>query len=433
MTNDLDSFLNFLPSVTDIQDRINRRFDDTYRTDPKTGARNPYVCTICDHLLTGLDDVTILPQTLLKKAKTQALLRWDTIPSGERIRDLEEYYTFQDTTYDIGDRLWLKELCLSPRGLLLRKSSHGNSRPGFSSCKTCLQRLTAGKLPFYAIINKNYVGGAPSCLTDLTELEIALLTPVVDRGYCFSYTGGAQRNMRGNMTFMRIKEERIAAAVAQMKQTGLTKHILVILSGQMTSTQKMLALTKSKIRTEKVITALEWLCENHKNWKHIHLDTIVQELMLRQVVVIDGSEEVECQNTNVEQEELFTCYYPDGAMNPREGGCSDGATFQQYVEDMAKKGYNLEFEMNLQEKLIKGSDDETLVKSSLLQFPYAICGNREQRIMESGKTAQDCELTEYLDHLSRVSNPVFQTNFFQLVMYSIMSKCRILKSSRLDL
>ena len=89
-------------------------------------------------------------------------------------------------------------------------------------------------MPLYAIRNKNYVGGAPKCLTDLTEIELALLSPAHAHGYCFSYVGGKQKNLKGTLTFMRVQERRIARSVTQLCAMGLTKHIVILSTGRMT-------------------------------------------------------------------------------------------------------------------------------------------------------------------------------------------------------
>mgnify|MGYP000526856432 CR=1 FL=1 len=93
-------------------------------------------------------------------------------------------------------------------------------------------------MPLHAIRNKNYVGGAPKCLTDFTEIELALLSPVHAHGYCFSYVGGKQKNLKETLTFMRVEERILARAVTQLRTMGLTKYIVILSTGNMTDQQK---------------------------------------------------------------------------------------------------------------------------------------------------------------------------------------------------
>jgi hypothetical protein len=161
-------------------------------------------------------------------------------------------------------------MALSPRGRIFKKPEK-RARPGFTCCPTCKMNVEKLQLPMNAIINKNYVGGAPACLTELTEVEQALITPVKHHGYCFQWTGGRQKCLKGTLVFMRVKERRVAEAVAQLEAMELTKHIIVLVSGKMTIGQREKVKNKSVIRTDKVIAAVEWLCVNHKIWKDIDL------------------------------------------------------------------------------------------------------------------------------------------------------------------
>jgi hypothetical protein len=60
--------------------------------------------------------------------------------------------------------------------------------------------VSSGKVPFYSIINNNYVGGPPKCLVELTEPELAFLTLTKSYGYCFSYIGGEQKNLNNSFS-----------------------------------------------------------------------------------------------------------------------------------------------------------------------------------------------------------------------------------------
>ena len=58
------------------------------------------------------------------------------------------------------------------------------------------------------------MGHAPKELQDLMPFELALISPVRGYGYCFSYIGGANMNLKGTMTFMHVDEAGIARGAA---------------------------------------------------------------------------------------------------------------------------------------------------------------------------------------------------------------------------
>ncbi len=60
--------------------------------------------------------------------------------------------------------------------------------------------------------------------------------------------------------------------------TSFLKNILVIFSGKLTRGQKEKAEEKMLIHTDKVITALEWLCENNWEWRSFKLNKLQNDL-----------------------------------------------------------------------------------------------------------------------------------------------------------
>jgi hypothetical protein len=422
-----ESFVDDLPELSEVQQRVNKRYDELFTRD-KNGELAPYVCTICDEFILQKGDVKVLTLGKLKGAKK--LLSWKSMPDERRSKHLEDSFKFSGALDGIeGDTSFLSELALSPRAQVYRKSTHGNARLGFPCCSRCKSAIDIKSIPRFAIINKNYVGAAPKCLRDLTEVELALLTPVKNHGYCFTYSSSIlgtrtrQHQLKGTLTFMRVEKRGIAKAVTKLEDMGFTKNILVLFTGRMTGKQHKRALEKTTIRVEKVIKALEWLCMNNSRWSDVDIDKMRQELVDKSpVVTIDQSVEVEAETSNVEEQELFTCYYPEGATNPTAGGFDQPGAFKTYVEDMQKKGFDVEFKMELQREFVKGDDSDMLINSCLLQFPYGIGGMDERRKKADGSNSTQMDLQEYLDHVSRLSQKAFQKPLFQLIMYSLISK-----------
>ena len=347
--------LGDLPATATVQARINTAFDNLFHHD-KDGRRHAVVCTFCDEYILSRHDRNFFPIKMVRKSRH--LFEWTKyIKDPSELRALEPLiaaYTFHDIDNRIEPKTWLQGLCLSPRGIIGRSTE--KLRFGFSCCGKCNGWLRKEKLPFYSIVNSNYVGHAPDCLTSLSEVELAFISPVKGYGYCFSWVGGSQKCLKGNLTFMRVEERSIVNAAAQLHGMGLTNHIVILLNGKMTRGQKMRA--NQEIRVAKVLSAVKWLCKNHRRWKDIDYNTYQTRLENFLPTIIDHSEEVASQNQNVEQEELFSCYYPDGTMNNQQGGLNNPEDFKRFIDDMHQAGFKIELQVELGKKFLNGSDGD---------------------------------------------------------------------------
>jgi hypothetical protein len=75
----------------------------------------------------------------------------------------------------------------------------------------------------------------------------------------------------------------------------------------------------------------------------------------------------------VEEQEVCTCYYPDGAAMEASGGFKECGAFKKFVEKMKAQNFNVEFKANLEKKFVKESDTDQFVGACLLQFPDGVC------------------------------------------------------------
>ena len=149
-----------------------------------------------------------------------------------------------------------------------------------------------------------------------------------------------------------------------------------------------------EIRVAKVLSAVKWLRKNHRRWKDIDYNTYQTRLENFLPTIIDHSEEVASQNQNVEQEELFSCYYPDGTMNNQQGGLNNPEDFKRFIDDMHQAGFKIELQVELGKKFLPTSPDPTY------QSPFtkiAIVTPSTVPCMKStvGRTSQGM-LTRYL-------------------------------------
>ena len=75
-------------------------------------------------------------------------------------------------------------------------------------------------------------------------------------------------------------------------------------------------------------------------------------------------------------------------------------------------------------EFVIGDENDILVNSGLLQFPYGIGGLNESRVQMNGTKCKHVDLQEYLTHLSLLSQMEFHRPLFQLILYSLISKER---------
>ena len=103
---------------------------------------------------------------------------------------------------------------------------------------------------------------------DLTDILCALLSPTQAYGYCFAYTGGTQKYLRGHFFFYETDLEAVAGAMEQYNQKGATSHVFAVLCVHMTLKQKELARQQGELDTKLLTALLTWFIEQsgHKGY-----------------------------------------------------------------------------------------------------------------------------------------------------------------------
>ena len=101
-------------------------------------------------------------------------------------------------------------------------------------------------MPTCATANNHCVGVPPKVLLDLTEVELALLTPVKTDGHCFNFTGGPQKMLKGSLTCFKVDTSNIVRSVAQFDVLNMHKNTVVLVTGQMTPEQRRRAKEKKR-------------------------------------------------------------------------------------------------------------------------------------------------------------------------------------------
>jgi hypothetical protein len=116
-------------------------------------------------------------------------------------------------------------------------------------------------------------------------------------------------------------------------------------------------------------------------------------------------------------------------MAPLTGGQESLQQFQELVQAASQHGYDLEFRSSLMRDAVTDFKDNNLVNACLLQFPYGRGGMHEQRMKSNGSFTCETDITEYVEHLSRLSQPYFHYELFTLMLYNLMMKQTMVRTA----
>ena len=412
-------------AADDVQKRINQRFDELYmRTE---AGYKPHVCLICDEFVNPSKLDILSMQTLHGNRLLLRAQPWNQVSTS-----LASCYKFDGYCGDYADDVagGIESLLLSPRASYITHSDC-RSASGFSCCVACKTSLQQEQMPRFAIANNYCVGTPPQCLLDLNEVEIALLTPVKTYGYCFSYTGGVQKQLKGSLSYYKVNAASIARAAMHFDVLGLHDNVVIMLYGEMTPAQQARAREKSKIRTNYILDALQWLVSNNQEWLNVNIDLQNIKAKLSDPIILDNSiavEESNCDN-NIEMTESFHVFFPDGTMSSVTGGQDSLEKFTQLVTAATTNGYDIGFRANLMKEAVTDFKDNNLVNACLLQFPYGRGGMHEQRLKSNGSFTSNTDIMDYVEHLSRLSQRQFHHELFSLILYNLSIKQSMVRSA----
>ena len=417
-----------------VKNRINERFDSIlhHTTDGTDTVSCPYVCIVCDELLSR-KNLNFISKDTLKKGSF--ILRSDGF-AGLNNANLINCYKYDGPH----NQEWMKDILLSKRACYVEKNPFSNDRRhvfGYSCCSECKLAISKEEMPEKAIANKYFFGTPPDCLLDLTDIEHALLNPVKSHGYWLQVTGGQQKNLKGVLSYFRVEEEEVANAVTKLEVLGLNKHIVILYSGHITKKQKEKCTENRTIRTDKVLDAIKWLVQNNVHWKHIDLERTRRDLESAKPIVIDRSTEVEDStdpiNSNIETTETLVAYFPDGSMRPVYGGQDSMEKFKLLVEQKNYKLHDLQYHCNQSAKRAAEYLDDNFERANILQFPFGRGGMNEIRMRNNGSLTDLTDPKRYSEHLSKISMPHFHTQVFVIMLYSMWQKQMMLRNSSLKL
>jgi hypothetical protein len=411
-----------------VKEKINEQLNNLFI---KTGRRGRYVChpnicCICDEFISA--SASAKNTNSANSTITFQLLYNSCYLIGRK--EGSEYhqgcsaYVFDGNQYDA--RIPWDKIFLSPG---TRVQQIDNVVIGLMSCTNCKRALERFMMPTNAIANGFYFGIPPECLTNLNEIERAFLSPVKTYGYCFSYTGGCQKELKGTLCYYRVKMSSIARTAAHFHALGMTDNIVILLYGKMTREQKQKAIQKNKMSTLHLMEAITWLCTYNAEWKKAGIDLTTISNRLRNPMLIDNSAiEDGPSGSNIEHTESIQIFFPDSTVDLCTGGLDTIEDFKTLVQQASKSGYNMELQADLLREAVSDYKDNNLVNACIIQFPYGIGGLHEDRIIRSDKTGL-MDIESYATHLSRISRPHFHEELFVLILYNMKVKMKMVRGA----
>lgn len=213
----------------------------------------PVICAVCDSIAKcpNWASWVNIPDEFMALCKNSKLHK-------DRLSTIYNTNIIEDYT---APHAALQDFILSPRSIV--------DDDNILVCTECLTELRKKGQSFYkkppiqAIANGFLVGDAPEVITDLSEVELALISKVKIHCHIWIYFAGCHKQIKGWHTFYKNRPTENAASLRTLNQIGVKGHILVVLCGPFTSTQKAITMKATQVRPDKVIAALEWLAENN--------------------------------------------------------------------------------------------------------------------------------------------------------------------------
>ena len=402
-----------------------QEFDGRTRNDD--GSYQANVCVVCDEIIKGVQPVFWLPESMLLSDDISNRLSVDRYETFRHIK-LKDVLVKQ---YELPG---LKGLLLSPR-------SKCNSDKERSCCKACYNSLMSNRSkaqshcddeenddkpegpgpPKKSIANGFLFGHLPrqfripmedgsfETITvkeeDLTDILCAFLSPVRPYGYCFAYTGGAHKSLRGHFFFYETDLEAVGGAMEQFQRTGASPHVYAVLCGRMTPKQKEIARSRAKLDTKILTAILTWFIEEsgHEGYEGLRVPAKCPE----PTIVEEPESEHNTDTEKDAEKEAFSgsTFYFRGSNNPDP----DNSVYKSNSDFVLAMINN-----TMPTLLVHGGEHANLRELKLrnacpLQFPFGLGDPSERR-----ETAISTE--EIMMHLCNVSLPQMMRGDFLLVL-----------------
>jgi hypothetical protein len=153
-------------------------------------------------------------------------------------------------------------------------------------------------------------------------------------------------------------------------------------------------------------------------------------VLIDRSTTVDGSDaESNPINSNIEKSETFQVYFLDGSASAVTGGQENVEEFKDLIRQLKQGSFDIEFQCDLQREAVSDFKDNNLVNACLLQFLYGRGGMHKLRLKGNGSFTTKVDTNDYVEHLSRLSQPQFQMSLFNLILYNISMKQMMVKAA----
>jgi hypothetical protein len=410
------------------------------------------VCCICDRII-FYGSEKFIPVSDLEHEAAQDCLSVDDadwedmeVPSNVRLQIINQY-----KQHCISKRTKqgcnLNKLMLSPKSYMVEKKivgGGGTTEKCFGACMECYSHIKklvhpdskSDSIPPYAIANGKYFGYAPKQLTRMNEVELAFISQARIDSHLITLMAGSHKSITGwhtlyytdvehtsrvmnyydaNMNSSQeedgFSDDNSSESVASVS-TSNSKTIQVVLSGPFTSVQKAITEKRIKVRVNVVIEALTWLKKNNALYKHVNIDAE----SITQPEIIDFSEPVASENSNIEKVFQMMAVFPD----PNEPTSNNGGhdTNQEMKDDAILNivDGNNTLVARPTKTILKDYEGKNLFLAFPLQFPYGVGDH-------FGKSF------EFYKYLVDLSSPDFHRAEFVTIINNMFQRSKMVEAA----
>ena len=237
--------------------------------------RSAVVCVVCDCIVLDGDEMDHVDKNdLLQSCDKLSVTAYREHFGYESLNEEELIRQYQVLDEDLHGYL------LSPRSKL--------SKDGYQCCSSCKLSLSTKTeaCPKYSIANGFAIGCIPNVIkfknnegqiqgrqidheNDLDDLVCAAISPVRPFGYVHAYTGGCQKQIKGQFSLFSIDQSHVGGVLNKFRTDRGSKNIFVVLCGRMTPNQKSLLKRKARLKTDLFLDLLTWFVKSSQDIKDI--------------------------------------------------------------------------------------------------------------------------------------------------------------------
>ncbi len=146
-----------------------------------------------------------------------------------------------------------------------------------------------------------------------------MMASVRPYGSIFSYTGGAQKSIRGNYQFFDMDQNRIGGVIHKLNKSGFGEHIYCVLCGRKTADQRRIVRERSKVDTQLFIDIMTWYVQQSG---HLGFNNTSIPHKCPQPLLVEDKEKMNNTNYSFDKtvETMYEggTYYFSSAQDPSE-------------------------------------------------------------------------------------------------------------------